>query len=303
MRLACLILVCLVTTAAVSTSQEGGDEIVLKDGRRFTGVIQWETESHVGLKVDFGLIQLEKKAIKEVVSKDGGGVKIDLRGQKGIMNLSGPGADQTKAVKEKVDPEEPPSPEIAPIKTPPDALLDRGKSKAAKKSSSAFSSIASSSSPLPGDPLLDSGETRRPRSTSMLSFLGNLRGRLGPFFPERPSSQIALAVVFFLIILGLVQVGCRFIEIDNFSLARGLAFNVVLVLVVFAGVTIRGMLAGPLHIVLAVLVGFVVMTTATAAFFQEHAGKSTMLVTFVVIAGGICFTFITVGVVGVMNLN
>jgi hypothetical protein len=295
MRLACLILVCLVTTAAVSTSQEGGDEIVLKDGRRFTGVIQWETESHVGLKVDFGLIQLEKKAIKEVMSRDGG-VTINLRGQKGIMNLSGPDADPTKAVKKKkVSPEEPPSSEIAPIKTPPEALLDPGKAESAEK--------RKSSSPLPDDPLLDSHEARRSRSTNVLSFLENIKGRLGPFFPERPSSQIALTVVLFLIILGLVQIGCRFIEIENFSLARGLAFNTVLVLVVFAAFTIRNVLSGPLQIVLAVLVGFVVMTTATAALFQEHAGRSTMLVTFVTIAGGICFTFITVGVIGVMNLN
>jgi len=291
MRLACLLLACLVSMAAVSTSQDASDVIVLKDGRQFAGVIQWETDTHVGLKVDYGLVQFEKVLIQDIQSKGGIGAKIRLRGRKGIMNLAGPDDDEIKAVAGKPDAAKSPAAHAVTAKEP-FASADPVASK----------SVPEPTRPASDDLLPDRIDRKSSTQTSLPMIYANIKQRLGPFFPERPSTQIALALVLFLIILGLVQVGCRFIDIESFSLARGLLFNVVLILVVLAGYTMRDMLTGPLHVVLAVLGGFVIVATAAAALFQEHAGKSTLLVSFVLIAGSICVTCITVGVIGVVNL-
>jgi hypothetical protein len=284
MRCGCVLFLWLAAFAVLAGAQ---DTVVLKDGRELTGAIQWETQTQVGLKVEFGLIQIDRAEIQEIRPSASADPQAG-RARKGIMNLAGPTPESVRQVGASSR-ERPPVAPAADDASPSDVTT---------------TGAATGSTVTPGERIEvphTSDENLGPEARIRKLF-GSVAERLRPVFPGELSTKLAVALLLFLLTLGLVQIGCRLVDVENFSLARGVLFNTVLGLAMAGGYSLRHLLNGPLVIVLAVLGAFVVLAAAASALFQERAGKSTMLVAFVVFAGGICLTCITVGVIGVMNL-
>lgn len=284
MRTTCLGLLCLVSLlvlvpAGAACAQ---DEILLEDGRRFEGVIQWKTETHVALMTSFGLIEFKRSHVARVgevsvAAMDRG----DARSQ-GIINLTkrrpvraAPAASPSASA--AAEPQASPAPRAAPS-TPTRVSVVRPV---------AWSALAAATTPH-GDATLELPEW--------------LAQRLGPFFPREPQTLLFLILLLFALVLFIIQVGCRFLDIESFSFPRGVILGALAVLLLAALYSVRGMFNSPLAWVLGGLASFLVLTAAVTAILQEHAGKATVLVGFVFFFGGVSISCIMVGAAGVVAL-
>ncbi|MBN2490786.1 MAG: hypothetical protein JXQ29_08060 [Planctomycetes bacterium] len=272
MRLGCVVLAWLAVVAAVGIAQDAAqDAVVLKDGRRLAGAIQWETPLHVGLRLESGLIEIAREDIQEIQPGARAG-----RVPQGMMDLSRSTHARVREPDASRPPRRPQNGSAAAGAGPEDEPFVAGAASAADADHGTVGKIG--------------------------HFLAGAVQRLGPFLPRESGSKAAVGLLLFLVLLGLVQIGCRLVDVERFDLARGLVFNIVLCVAAAGSYSLRGLLREPLAAVLMVLVAFVMLAAAASVLFQERAGKSTILVGWVLFAGSICLTSITVGVSGVLNL-
>jgi len=269
------------------------DVIFLKDGQKFKGKILAETPDHLELKTAFGQILFKRSSIQEIFKLGALAEENPAMPRNSIMDLTGTTRklEKKSRVRDKKEKNK---------ATPP---VEKKKQNLGAKKGKPKTLV----SPRIYPPEREASP--RSRAQPFLSvenlealFL-NLKKRLGPFFPRETSPQIAVIFLLFLVSLGLVQVGCRFMDIDSFNLSRGIFFNLVLVVAIGGLYLLRDFLVGPLQVVLALLLALMVITTSAGALFNVRAGRSTVLVGFVLFTGGICLTCITVGVLGVVNLS
>jgi hypothetical protein len=296
-----LLTMMLATTSMLwARSVSAQDVIVLKDGRKFTGTIEWESTSHLGVKTDFGLVQFDRSSIRDVFTRKKNVPGKSTSAGSGIMNLAGPETERS-------EPEETRARKAGQVpaasgvsasssRPPDDSRSEQTGGRQVTEENSHRGTTGGSGEAAGSKVVAWSADERIGR------FVDTLRERLGPFFPQQVSTRILLVFLLFGLTLGLVQVGCRFMDLESFSLGRGFLFNIVLVLLLVAGFSLRDHLAGPLQVVLGILAGFVILAAAATVLFHARAGKSTLLVAFVLVAGSTCLVCITVGAVGVVNI-
>lgn len=277
------------------------DEVVLEDGRRFEGVIQWRTEAHVALQTSFGLIEFKRSHVARVGESTKVAVDRGERRSQGIIDL----AKRRQAAQAQ-----------ARAQARASAASPAATRKGTTPREAAAPTPATAPAPDPvraataASPVLHAGRVGWAKMAGAGTVEGDidlelplwLKQRLGPFFPRQPQSMLLLSLLLFALVLFIVQVGCRFLDIDSFSFPRGVILAALVLLLLTAIYSLRATINTPLAGILAVLVSFLVLAAAVTAIFQEHAGKATVLVGFLLFFSGLSISCIMVGAAGVVAL-